>query len=46
MTTPSGKKHHPKIEDNKDGTVKIKYQPTEVGLHNLDVKYNNVPING
>eukprot|EP00918_Siedleckia_nematoides_P105694 GHVU01230790.1.p1 GENE.GHVU01230790.1~~GHVU01230790.1.p1 ORF type:complete len:2480 (+),score=363.92 GHVU01230790.1:158-7597(+) len=46
VTTPSGKKQQPKIVDNKDGTVKIKYQPSEVGLHTLDVKYNNVPITG
>ena len=46
VTTPSGKKEHPKIEDNGNGTVTIKYQPTEVGLHKLDVAYNNEPVNG
>ncbi len=44
--TPSGKVHHPKIDDNKDGTVTIRYQPTEAGLHSLEVKYNNEPIQG
>jgi hypothetical protein len=32
---PSGKKAYPKIEDNQDGTVTIRYQPTETGLHEL-----------
>ena len=43
---PSGNKGYPKIEDNKNGTVTIKYQPTEVGLHSMDVAYNNQPIQG
>jgi len=46
ITTPSGKKHYPKIEDNKNGTVKICYQPSEVGLHQMDVLYNKTPIAG
>lgn len=46
VTTPSGKRELPKIEDNKDGTVTIKYQPTEAGLHELAVLYNNTPIQG
>ena len=43
---PSGKKAYPKIEDNKDGTVTIKYQPQETGLHCLHVKYNQTEIQG
>ena len=43
---PSGKKAYPKIEDNKDGTVTIRYQPTETGLHELHVNYNNEEIEG
>lgn len=43
---PSGKKAYPKIEDNKDGTVTIRYQPTETGLHELHVNYNNSEIEG
>ncbi|XP_069142482.1 filamin-A-like isoform X9 [Argopecten irradians] len=43
---PSGEKAYPKIEDNKDGTVTVKYQPTDTGLHELHVNYNSVPIDG
>lgn len=46
VTTPSGQRHFPKLEDNRNGTVKIKYQPTEVGLHTLDVTYNQSPVAG
>ncbi|ELU02480.1 hypothetical protein CAPTEDRAFT_100274 [Capitella teleta] len=46
VTTPSGQKHYPKIEDNKNGTVTLRYQPTEIGLHTLDVLYNQTPIQG
>lgn len=43
---PSGKKAYPKIEDNKDGTVTVRYQPTEMGLHELHLLYNQEPIEG
>ena len=43
---PSGKIANPNVETNPDGTVSIKYQPTEVGLHELDVLYNGQPIQG
>ena len=43
---PSGKTAYPKIEDNRDGTVTVRYQPTETGLHELHVKYNNESIEG
>ena len=46
VLTPSGKTHYPKIDDNKDGTVTIRYQPSEAGLHELDVRYNKEPIQG
>ncbi|XP_076078656.1 filamin-A-like isoform X12 [Mytilus galloprovincialis] len=46
VVMPSGKKAYPKIEDNKDGTVTICYQPTETGLHELHVNYNNSEIEG
>ena len=36
----------PKIEDNKDGSVTLKYQPQETGLHALHVCYNNQEIVG
>ncbi|KAJ9585670.1 hypothetical protein L9F63_002541, partial [Diploptera punctata] len=37
---PSGNVDKPIIEDNRDGTVSIKYEPREEGLHELSVKYN------
>ncbi|XP_075946071.1 filamin-C-like isoform X4 [Anarhichas minor] len=42
---PSGKTGRPHITDNKDGTITIKYQPTERGLHEMDIKYdgNHIP---
>ncbi|KAA0720868.1 Filamin-C [Triplophysa tibetana] len=42
---PSGKTARPHITDNKDGTVTVKYAPTEKGLHEMDVKYdgNHIP---
>uniref|UniRef100_A0A3B3Y6N3 Calponin-homology (CH) domain-containing protein n=1 Tax=Poecilia mexicana TaxID=48701 RepID=A0A3B3Y6N3_9TELE len=42
---PSGKTSRPHITDNKDGTITIKYQPTERGLHEMDIKYdgNHIP---
>jgi filamin len=43
---PSGKVASPVVEHNPDGTVSIKYQPSEVGLHELDVFYNGQPIQG
>ena len=43
---PSGKVANPLVEPNPDGTVSVKYQPSEVGLHELDVFYNGQPIQG
>ncbi|XP_053283007.1 filamin-C isoform X2 [Pleuronectes platessa] len=42
---PSGKTARPHITDNKDGTITIKYQPIERGLHEMDIKYdgNHIP---
>ncbi|XP_058045832.1 filamin-C isoform X5 [Ahaetulla prasina] len=42
---PSGKTARPHIMDNKDGTVTVKYAPTEKGLHEMDIKYdgNHIP---
>ncbi|XP_033105527.1 filamin-A-like isoform X5 [Anneissia japonica] len=46
VTTPTGKKHKPQITENKDGTITVKYAPTETGLHHLNVMYNNQCIPG
>ncbi|KAG7498107.1 filamin-C-like isoform X2 [Solea senegalensis] len=42
---PSGRTSWPHITDNKDGTVTVKYSPTERGLHEMDIKYegNHIP---
>lgn len=44
---PSGQTACPHITDNKDGTVTVKYSPTERGLHEMDIKYdgNHIPGN-
>ncbi|KAL5283098.1 cher family protein [Megaselia abdita] len=43
---PSGKVDKPVIEDNRDGTVSIKYDPKEEGVHELVVKYNGEQVQG
>lgn len=43
---PSGNVDKPVIEDNRDGTVCIKYDPREEGLHELSVKYNGEHVQG
>ncbi|KAJ8017344.1 hypothetical protein DPEC_G00016890 [Dallia pectoralis] len=43
---PSGKNAKPAITDNKDGTVTVKYGPTEAGLHEMDIKYDGIHIPG
>lgn len=43
---PSGKTAQPEIVDNKDGTVTVKYAPTEAGLHEMHIKYNGTHIPG
>ncbi|XP_062856326.1 filamin-C-like isoform X2 [Trichomycterus rosablanca] len=42
---PSGKTARSLIKDNKDGTITVKYVPTERGLHEMDIKYdgNHIP---
>lgn len=43
---PSGKVDLPRIEDNRDGTVRIQYDPREEGIHELVVLHNGTPIQG
>lgn len=43
---PSGKVDKPIIQDNRDGTVSVKYDPKEEGTHELMVKYNGEPVQG
>ncbi|XP_057654407.1 filamin-A isoform X1 [Diorhabda carinulata] len=43
---PSGNIDKPIIEDNRDGTVTIKYEPREEGVHELAVKFNGEHVQG
>lgn len=43
---PSGNIDKPVIEDNHDGTVSIRYDPREEGLHELALKYNGEHVSG
>ncbi|XP_042868221.1 filamin-A-like isoform X2 [Penaeus japonicus] len=43
---PSGSLDKPVIEDNRDGTVSVKYEPREEGLHELHIKYNQEHVQG
>ncbi|XP_078797755.1 filamin-C isoform X9 [Oryzias latipes] len=43
---PSGQTAQPDITDNRDGTVLVKYTPTERGLHEMDIKYDGSHIPG
>jgi len=43
---PSGQMDKPVIQDNRDGTVSIHYEPREEGLHELHVKYNAEHVQG
>ncbi|XP_015175448.1 PREDICTED: filamin-A isoform X4 [Polistes dominula] len=43
---PSGNVDKPVIEDNHDGTVSIKYEPREEGLHEIYVKFNGEHVQG
>ena len=42
---PSGTTARPNITDNKDGTITVRYAPTEKGLHQMGIKYdgNHIP---
>ncbi|KAK9301494.1 hypothetical protein QLX08_006128 [Tetragonisca angustula] len=43
---PSGNLDKPVIEDNRDGTVSIRYDPREEGQHELAVKFNGEHVQG
>lgn len=43
---PSGKTAPAEIVDNKDGTVSVRYVPTETGLHELHIKCDGTHIPG
>jgi len=46
VTSPSGAQYHPELIDKRDGSVAVHCVPTEPGLHQLDVAYNDVPVTG
>merc|ERR1712013_404097 len=46
IRTPSGKVDKPTVQDDNNGSVAVKYQPTEEGIHYLDVKYNRDQVQG
>lgn len=43
---PSGGTAGPHITDNKDGTVTVRYSPTERGFHEMHIKYDGTHIPG
>lgn len=43
---PSGKIDSPIIEDNRDGTIRIQYDPKEDGIHELVLSHNGATIEG
>lgn len=43
---PSGHVDQPKIEDNRDGTIRVQYDPREEGIHELTLKYNGEIVQG
>lgn len=43
---PSGKIDLPVIEDNRDGTIRIQYDPKEDGVHELVLLHNGAPVSG
>ena len=46
VTTPSGKQDKVNVIDLGDGTYDIEYTPKELGVYNLDVTFDNVPVPG
>lgn len=43
---PSGNVDKPTVDDNRDGTVSIRYDPREEGLHEMTLKYNGEHVQG
>ena len=46
VTTPSGKKEIPTVIDNNNGTISIKYQPSQKGNHELAIYFDGEHISG
>ena len=43
---PSGAVDKPEVDDNHNGTISVKYQPVEEGIHYLHVKFNGDQVQG
>jgi hypothetical protein len=43
---PSAGRPAPAIQPNKDGSVTIQYVPTQSGVHELNLSYNEAPVEG
>lgn len=43
---PSAGRPTPAIEPNKDGSVTIQYRPVQSGVHELNLSYNDTPVEG
>ena len=43
---PSIGKPIPAIQPNKDGSVTIQYVPIESGVHELNLSFNEAPVDG
>jgi len=43
---PSAGRPTPAIQPNQDGSVTIQYVPTQSGIHELNLSYNEAPVEG
>lgn len=43
---PSKQIDFPKIHDNRDGSITIRYSPREAGLHEMQIKHNGEHVQG
>ena len=43
---PSGETFQPKVINNRDGTITVRYSPSEAGVHLLTVMYNGSSLDG
>jgi len=46
VTSASGAHYHPQLIDKRDGFVTVRCVPSEPGLHQLNVAYNDLPVKG
>jgi len=46
LTMPSAGRPKAALQPNQDGSVTIQYVPTQSGVHELNVSYNDTPVEG